>query len=212
MIWYPLMCLGRMYVGSHSPHDIIFGTLLGWTYLNLIDENTSEALVVKIKSWTHPLVSAGIIVFMGTMFAFFWADLTRYWNEDAHQIAKWDSLCAAAGCSQLHLFTAREAFASMGSLVGFLLHRMLDPNVEFASGPRRFWAVLIFLFSKWISEQGQKDFPPETAPVFLFAGGIAAGIATWLLFAPPQLTVLGTTMSPKRVTMNKATYGAMTHL
>lgn len=181
-LWFVLMCVGRMYLGTHSIHDLLLGASLG---LNLVYFMHDQNVVQRVQDfyWDQGFWFVVILLCFGVSASFGFAQLLAKTGSE-QLIAHYQIRAASNGCHALNLYDPLEGVVAVSALAGLLLSLSIGRSSLEPFLPKRILALLVFLIpSVWKAESQsllvEIDFPYHSQMFVLAACNL---VSVLLLF------------------------------
>jgi membrane-associated phospholipid phosphatase len=169
-VWFISMCIGRIYLGTHSPHDLLLGITLGITFLFVIDASIVDFLTGKIRN--HQILIFGFL-FIGVVNSFLWAMFLNS-RLDRTVIDVYEENVAKNHCTPLSLISPREGTLALTTFFGVLL-AISQSRMEMSSIKQRCLVLLLYGVNKSVL-----DVPSSSWSMFILTAAIYASCHFWL--------------------------------
>ncbi|KAH9260619.1 hypothetical protein BASA81_001086 [Batrachochytrium salamandrivorans] len=202
-VWFVLMCIGRLYLGAHSIHDLLLGASLGLSLVYFMhDRNTIQHVQDFYLDQGFWFVI--ILLCFGVSASFGFAQLlAKTGNEQL--IAHYQIRARSNGCHVPNLYDPLEGVVAVSALGGLLLSLSIGRSSLEPFLPKRILALLVFLIpSVWKAESQallvEIDFPYHSQ---MFILGACNLVSVLLLF-----TTSGKTLQEQQQLPRLVNYGA----
>ncbi|KAH9260618.1 hypothetical protein BASA81_001085 [Batrachochytrium salamandrivorans] len=145
LAWYLAMCMGRLFLGTHSMHDLVLGTLMGANIAALLFEK--KQTMYEIRRFVYDqgvwfiLMLVGFGVSSSVGLAHMLAQLA---NKPALQL--YASRVLANGCPAIHPYHAADGCLALASLSGLLFQISIGNFRLVQQWSTRLTAIGIFAF------------------------------------------------------------------
>lgn len=173
--WFTVLCVGRVYLGTHSPHDLFLGSSLGLCLVYVIDEGVVETAIRRLQSSPQRVYICVVFLIVGILNSMFWSITIETLTPPATILA-YDTRARMSHCSRLMLFSAREGISAVCGFSGVILAVAHHCDV-FAGWKARLLASIMFFLTRVFLDL------PSIADAMVIAALIYAG-TTYILFEP----------------------------
>jgi hypothetical protein len=148
LVWFISMCLGRIYLGTHSPHDLLLGISLAFTLVSIINDEFIEKATkfVKEKGGVGFMALGGYVV---AVIASYLLKRLLQSQVDTLQVSIWDDRILKADCPIPPLYYFPEGLSALTGFFAVLMSIILDRMI-LSSKETRFLGILFFMVTMYL--------------------------------------------------------------
>ena len=171
--WFSLMCFGRVYLGTHSTHDLFLAMVIGMCLVYVIDKPLVQTMTKAYSVSDAKGLIALVFVLFGLTFSMVWNTFFRS-ISNTHDIQIWEQRAIQNKCSRFYLFTTKESVSAFLAFTGVLTAIYFD-RLELGSRSMRIGAIGLFIFTKYVLDN------PALAEANVVSG-ILYAVTSYMIF------------------------------